>query len=164
LRALAKSDAKTETTLAGQNQPACSTDTTEEAKAALQILSELDKRFGQFSRHFQSTIKALRWEATRTPENDLNAVLKAFNEGASTPQELSEESHLSMTELRPILIKLVETGVVERRPRKGLAGSDRTLWIYVLKGTPAGSNISVGNRGRSSFTDFADSVREMVKP
>jgi hypothetical protein len=133
------------------------------AKSVLQELLKLAESHPQFARHFQGAIKAFRWEAKRTAENDHNAVLKALGDGASTPAELCEDSRLSLPELRPILIKLIETGVVERRPRPGLAGSDRTLWIYVLKTTPAGNNISLGKRGTSSFTGFADSVREMVK-
>jgi hypothetical protein len=142
-----------------------------EAKHILQELTHLSELHPNFERHLQSAIKALRWEARRTSRSDQDAVLKALEEGCASPKEIAEETHLSMTEIRPILIKFIETGLVERRRRGGpevrgcggIARQAKTEMLYFLSHTPAGSNISVGRKGQSSFTAFADSVREMHK-
>lgn len=47
-----------------------------------------------------------------------NRVLDAIRKGASTPGEIAEETGLSLPEVRPELIRLINDGVVERRARK----------------------------------------------
>lgn len=134
-----------------------------EAKHVLQQLIFLSELSPRHARHLQLAIKALRWETKRTPAKDREKVMRVLESAASWAlEDLVEETNLSRNELRPILIQLIELGLVERRrtPRRSDFAHGQVSFVFALTHAPAGSAYSspatTGSHTAAMTAAFAD--------
>jgi hypothetical protein len=136
---------------------------TQRARAVAARLDSLRAEFPEFARHIDSTVKAVKLEAKRTPARDLVAVLRALRQGCATLEEIADEARLPRSDAQRILSEQEQLRIVERRlPGAGRhTGRGGTRHLFFLRGTPAGTDCVTQAQGVSSFVGFSAAVKEM---
>lgn len=101
----------------------------------------------EFTIRLDAWIRATRFERTRTPQSDYESVRRQVDQGACTPEEVSEEVYLSTAEIKTIFGRMIdsEKDVYEMRPIGANTDEARGSRAYGIfrKDAPAGDDYEI---------------------